>query len=343
MEGRISAKSHSGLVVSAKQGYAKNLLEAVALLEGFTPEISKAFKRCTKENRLSLVKQLVKLGVNIEDQNFEGTRVRSNRDPLMMNPEYITLAIFNHLGSDGSDEGKSVIILYYQKQPLISSSDMYSDWSGGMYRSSPGERSWSAILSDADYFYCVKIDEEAAKKAKQLRATRSKMKAGAVNLDRDKNKQYKGKYDGMWHEYQSSRMSDSRFDKSGYLVDKSKYVKLLMSLDLDTTMVSFGKKLSSFMTSIEDKYNELKPILRSMSGSEGDRDKVVALGSIVTEGDRQFRYVANALQQVNEAKSAGVSESAINWYIRDLRSQMKDAKDWMISTSARMKELGIDQ
>jgi hypothetical protein len=219
---------------------------------------------------------------------------------------------------------------------------MHSDLSGGMYRRGPGERSWSAILSDADYFYCVKIDEEAAKKAKQLRATRSKMKAGAVNLDRDKNKQYKGKYDGMWHEYQSSRMSDSRFDKSGYLVDKSKYVKLLMSLDLDTAMVSFGKKLSSFVASLEGKYTELKPILRSMSGSEDDRGKVVALGTLVTEGDKHFGYVANALQQVNEAKSDGISESAINWYINDLRKQMKFAKEWIDDTRKQLARKGIE-
>jgi hypothetical protein len=137
-------------------------------------------------------------------------------------------------------------------------------------------------------------------------------------------------------------MTDTLYDKSWYIVDKNKYIRLLMTLDLDTTMVSFGKKLSSFITSLEDKYAELKPTLRSMTGSKEERSAAIMLGALVAEGDKHFGYVANALQQVNEAKSDGISESAINWYINDLRKQMKFAKEWIDDTRKQLARKGIE-
>jgi hypothetical protein len=196
------------------------------------------------------------------------------------------------------------------------------------------------MIEDADYFYCIKLDALAMEKVSQLRRSRSESKSGAVGLDRDQKKQAKSR-DGEWYT-KSNRMTDTLYDKSGYIVDKNKYIRLLMTLDLDTTMVSFGKKLSSFITSLEDKYAELKPTLRSMAGSKDERSAAIMLGALVTEGDKQFGYVANALQQVSEAKSEGISEKAINWYIDDLRKQMKFAKEWIDDTRKQLARNGIE-
>jgi hypothetical protein len=321
------------------RGSKSKLLESVRLLEAFTPELASAFKRCTKGNRQEFILQLKKLGVDINAQDFTGSKVRSARDPLMMmDPGYITIAIFNKL-SYGKDNNTSAIILYYKKQALNDGADMYSESTSNGYRS-PGARSWTSMIEDADYFYCIKLDALAMEKVSQLRRSRSESKSGAVGLDRDQKKQAKSR-DGEWYT-KSNRMTDTLYDKSGYIVDKNKYIRLLMTLDLDTTMVSFGKKLSSFITSLEDKYAELKPTLRSMAGSKDERSAAIMLGALVTEGDKQFGYVANALQQVSEAKSEGISEKAINWYIDDLRKQMKFAKEWIDDTRKQLARNGIE-
>jgi hypothetical protein len=337
LEGRevVTATLPNGLVV---RGSKSKLLESVALLEAFTPELASAFKRCTKGNRQEFILQLKKLGVDINAQDFTGSKVRSARDPLMMDPGYITIAIFNKL-SYGKDNNTSAIILYYKKQALNDGADMYSESTSNGYRS-PGARSWTSMIEDADYFYCIKLDAIAMEKVSQLRRSRSESKSGAVGLDRDQKKQYRGGDQGWYTK--SNRMIDTIYDKSWYIVDKNKYIRLLMTLDLDTTMVSFGKKLSSFITSLEDKYAELKPTLRSMTGSKEERSAAIMLGALVTEGDKQFGYVANALQQVSEAKSEGISEKAINWYIDDPRKQMKFAKEWIDDTRKKLARNGIE-